>query len=991
MPISAAKLSVDVDANTSEAERKLKGMGNTVEGSSSGFGVMGNAAKALGGALVLAGGSGLTMGLKTASGLEQADIAFTTMLGSGKKADAFLGDLKKFAAQTPFEFPELVSASQKLLAMGFSAKEVRPTLTAIGDTVAGLGGGAEMVDRVTMAFGQMQAKGKVSSEELLQMTEAGIPALKILADGFGVTTGEMQEMVTKGKVMSDKAIPLLVKGLNEGTKSTAGFGGMMSKQSKTMAGSWSTFMDTLQMGLADAVQPLLPVIADALPKAATAVGAALKTVVPVFSDLVKGVMSFVGAWTGASKGVESSGFGGTMANLARAVKPLLSGFMSVAKVVAGVFLVALKALGAILGPLLSAMAKHPGVMRAIGAAIAIVLVPALLVAIQTWAAAKIAAMQAGMASLKASAMTVKGWVMSGAAAVRSGAQTATVWMMYRIESAKAAAAMVAAKVRIVAAWVAMQVKAMASAIQMKAAWLVGIISQGAKAAAAMALTAARVVAGWVLMGVQAMLGAAKMALAWLIAMGPIVLVIAAVVGLAVLIYKNWDKIVAWTKAAWTAVVTWLKTAWTNIKATAAAGVQWVVTKVQTVWAGLKGIVSGIWNGIKATILTVWNGIKAVVSGAVNAVKATISAVFRGIVAVVRLYVNTWKTIITTAWNLIKSVVSGAVNAVKSVISRVFNAVKSLITRSLNGWKTIITTTWNLIKSVVTTAVNAVKSIISRVFSAISSLVTRSLNGWKRIITTTWNAIKSVVTSAVNGVKSTVTSAFNTVKSTIQSAMNTAKSVVTSAWNGIKTAVSNATNGVMDTVRGIPGRITGALSNLGSLLFNSGKSIIQGLVNGIKNMASAPANAMKDVISKARDYLPFSPAKKGPFSGKGWTLYSGRSISTALAKGIMDRSGKVSDASSALAEAAAFKPSDAMKKVALGTPTGAFRRQVPSSLQYGATSSATDAGARPAPPASTMPGPGGGPSFTFNTYNPVEEPQSVTVNKAMARVAALPVV
>jgi hypothetical protein len=42
-----------------------------------------------------------------------------------------------------------------------------------------------------------------------------------------------------------------------------------------------------------------------------------------------------------------------------------------------------------------------------------------------------------------------------------------------------------------------------------------------------------------------------------------------------------------------------------------------------------------------------------------------------------------------------------------------------------------------------------------------------------------------------------------------------------------------------------------------------------------------------VLSGARDLLPFSPAKEGPFSGRGWTLFSGRSIMTGLAEGIHD--------------------------------------------------------------------------------------------------------
>jgi len=61
--------------------------------------------------------------------------------------------------------------------------------------------------------------------------------------------------------------------------------------------------------------------------------------------------------------------------------------------------------------------------------------------------------------------------------------------------------------------------------------LAGWVRQGAAATAA----AARVVAGWVLMGVQATIQAARMAAAWIISMGPIALVIAAVVGLVALV------------------------------------------------------------------------------------------------------------------------------------------------------------------------------------------------------------------------------------------------------------------------------------------------------------------------------------------------------------------------------------------------------------------------------------------------------------------------
>lgn len=224
------------------------------------------ATAAKGGTLALGAmaGSAVVFGVKTAASMEQAQVAFTTMLGSASKAKAFLADLQKFAAATPFELPQLTRASQRLLAFGFSAKEVVPTLTAIGDAVAGLGGGADQIDQVTTAIGQMMAKGKIQSDELLQLTEAGIPALKILANGFGKSTGAMQDMVTKGMVPANKAIPLLLKGIENGTKGAAGqttrFAGMMKAQSQTLSGMFSTLKDNVSQSLGNMITPFMPAL-----------------------------------------------------------------------------------------------------------------------------------------------------------------------------------------------------------------------------------------------------------------------------------------------------------------------------------------------------------------------------------------------------------------------------------------------------------------------------------------------------------------------------------------------------------------------------------------------------------------------------------------------------------------------------------------------------------------------------------------------------------
>ncbi|CEP67886.1 Caudovirus, tape measure, N-terminal [Moorella glycerini] len=207
------------------------------------------------------GGAAITAGLvkaplELAGNMEQARIGFTTMLGSAEKATAFLKELQLFAAKTPFEFPQLQESSRLLLAFGFAAQDVVPMMTAIGNAAAGLGVGAEGIDRAVRALGQMRAKGKVSAEEIMQLTEIGIPAYDILQKKFGLSAKQMENLGKAG-ITADAAIKALVEGMNERFKD------MMRNQSVSLLGLWSTIKDTFSMqilyrwgeGLRQAIQP----------------------------------------------------------------------------------------------------------------------------------------------------------------------------------------------------------------------------------------------------------------------------------------------------------------------------------------------------------------------------------------------------------------------------------------------------------------------------------------------------------------------------------------------------------------------------------------------------------------------------------------------------------------------------------------------------------------------------------------------------------------
>lgn len=250
------------------AGRDIQSYGSTVRRTTSGIGiaaldslaVVRRAATGIGIAVGTAGASAGLMGLKFDAGMEQSRVAFTNLLGSGQAAERMLGRLYRIAATTPFEFPQLVQSTQLLLGFGMAAKDVVPTMKAVGDAVAATGGGAEQIGRVSLALGQIQAKGKVSSEELLQLAEGGVPAFKILQTELGLTGRQLTQKLAGGAISADKGIAALVAGIEQRYR------GMAAAQSKTFSGMLSTLKDNVRLAAGAIAKPLFDALEqDVLP------------------------------------------------------------------------------------------------------------------------------------------------------------------------------------------------------------------------------------------------------------------------------------------------------------------------------------------------------------------------------------------------------------------------------------------------------------------------------------------------------------------------------------------------------------------------------------------------------------------------------------------------------------------------------------------------------------------------------------------------------
>jgi tape measure domain-containing protein len=239
-------VNVQIGANTSglskglvKAETEVGGFGSSI---------MSLAGK---GAALGAGFLGLTTvlgklgdGIKGAADMEQAEISFGVLFKSADTAKAVLGDLSKFASETPFELPELTNAGRSLAAFGFEAGAIVPNLRMIGDIASGVG---QPIGELAELYGKAKVQGRLFGEDINQLTGRGIPITQALAKQFGVSEDKVKGLVEAGKI----GFPQLEAAFRSMTGAGGQFNGMMAAQSQSLSGLWSTLQDGIGGALRD--------------------------------------------------------------------------------------------------------------------------------------------------------------------------------------------------------------------------------------------------------------------------------------------------------------------------------------------------------------------------------------------------------------------------------------------------------------------------------------------------------------------------------------------------------------------------------------------------------------------------------------------------------------------------------------------------------------------------------------------------------------------
>jgi tape measure domain-containing protein len=264
-----AVATVDIQVNSQGAVRNLNQVGAASKATQAAISGLRGTVGGLVGAFTAV--SALKFVFAKTAELETQTRSLQTLTGSVEQAKKIILELQQLGAVTPFTSSELIDAAKRLQAFGVEANAVVETTRRLADVSGATG--AELQGLVT-AYGQVQAKGRLQGEELLQFQERGIALQEELRKMYGLSGDEFQKALSKGRIGAEAVEVAVIRLTDKGGKYANG----AIAQSTTLAGKFSTLMDGIESvakKIGNVLKPALQGILDLSISAVDAINKAL--------------------------------------------------------------------------------------------------------------------------------------------------------------------------------------------------------------------------------------------------------------------------------------------------------------------------------------------------------------------------------------------------------------------------------------------------------------------------------------------------------------------------------------------------------------------------------------------------------------------------------------------------------------------------------------------------------------------------------------------
>ena len=253
--------------------------------------------------------------LEASANMEVLRQGLDFVLGSSEETDKLINGMRDLGEQSAYDTNELIPLARQWVNMGDNAETAVGKMTKIVDLGSAFGLTSEQIGSATLALSQMAAAGKINGQDMLQLTNANIPAWKLLADHMGLSVAELRKMSEAGELGED-AINELWDAIEERTQ------GATSRMNGTLMASFSNFEEEIQNSMAS--------IGDIISQAFN-----LKGILQGGSDMVS---SFREALGQIKQDAESVGIGQAIMNQISNVSPELATLLGTIGNIVGEFI-----------------------------------------------------------------------------------------------------------------------------------------------------------------------------------------------------------------------------------------------------------------------------------------------------------------------------------------------------------------------------------------------------------------------------------------------------------------------------------------------------------------------------------------------------------------------------------------------------------------------------------------------------------------------------
>lgn len=330
-----------------------------------------------------------------------------------------------------------------------------------------------------------------------------------------------------------------------------------------------------------------------------------------------------------------------------------------------------------------------------------------------------------------------------------------------------------------------------------------------------------------------------------------------------------------------------------------AAFQQVASFVGAAIDGIKGAVSTLasafapaFAAMQAALAPIIAQVSSALLPALSVLGAALGNLAAAVLPVISAAIQAMAPVIATAIGAVVSLASTistglapVINSIASLIQAVLPVIQQLFTQWGASIQAVVSAAFTFVESVVTSAMNVINAVIGTVLALIKGDWEGVWNGVLNILQAVWDGVIATVQSCIQLVSSTIDSALSFIKGVWNSAWSALGSFLDSAWDGFVSAVTGGNEQVMSILGGLPGKIIGLFADAGSWLIDSGRALLQGFADGVMGAVGWVGDQISGALGTIRGLFPFSPAKEGPFSGRGYTTYSGKALMRDWAKGM----------------------------------------------------------------------------------------------------------